>query len=52
MKQPKKLTRNQKELLAKKGLNWKEWMLESEDVVFYTFVHKGNGRKKILPKEG
>ena len=27
MKQPKRLTRNQKELLEKKGFNWHEWLL-------------------------
>lgn len=52
MKQPKKLTRNQKELLAKSKLNWREWMLLREDQRFYTFIHKGNGRRKILVKEG
>lgn len=40
MKQPKRLTRNQKELLKKKGLNWKEWMLLEETTISYVFVHK------------
>ena len=31
MKQPKKLTRNQKELLVKKGMNPDDYMLHSED---------------------
>jgi len=31
MKQPKKLTRNQKEILAKKGMNPDDYMLHSED---------------------
>ena len=51
MKQPKKLTRNQKEMLTKKGLNWREWSLQSEGLLYYTFVHKKNGRKKIIVKE-
>lgn len=40
MKQPKRLTRNQKELLKKKSLNWKEWMLLEETIISYVFVHK------------
>ena len=31
MKQPKKLTRNQKELLIKNGMNSDDYMLHSED---------------------
>lgn len=31
MKQPKKLTRNQKEILVKKGMNPDDYMLHSED---------------------
>ncbi len=30
MKQPKKLTRDQKECLAGHGLNWRDWMLVEE----------------------
>lgn len=40
MKQPKKLTRNQKEVLKKKGLNWNDFMLLSEDKDTFTVIAK------------
>lgn len=40
MKQGKKLTRQQKELLNRKGYNWKEWLYSSEDEQAICFVHK------------
>ena len=40
MKQPKKLTRNQKERLRAEGLNEKEFMLLSEDNNSFTVIAK------------
>ena len=40
MKQPKKLTRNQKEVLKKNGLNWNSFMLLSEDKDTFTVISK------------
>lgn len=40
MKQPKKLTRNQKEILRKNGLNWNDYMLLSEDKDTFTVISK------------
>ena len=40
MKQPKKLTRNQKEVLKKDGLDWNSFMLLSEDKDTFTVISK------------
>lgn len=51
MKQPKKLTRNQKEILRKNGLDWNDYMLLSEDKDTFTVISKkGNehGNKEQL----
>ncbi len=40
MKQPKKLTRNQKEILRKNGLDWNNFMLLSEDKDTFTVISK------------
>lgn len=40
MKQPKKLTRNQKEILRKNGLDWNDYMLLSEDKDTFTVISK------------
>lgn len=40
MKQPKKLTRTQKEFLSKKKLNAKEYMLLEETDDTYLFIQK------------
>lgn len=40
MKQPKKLTRDQKVILTKKGLNSKDYMLLSEDNDTFTVISK------------
>ena len=51
MKQPKRLTRNQKELLEKKGFNWHEWLLLDETQEHYKFVQKKTN-KFILVQKG
>jgi hypothetical protein len=50
MKQPKKLLRNQKEILTKKGLNAKEWMLvsDTDDKTSFTIIHKVSNETKII----
>ena len=40
MKQPKKLTRSQKEALRKIGLDWNDYMLLSEDKESFTVIAK------------
>lgn len=40
MKQPKKLTRSQKEILSKKGYDWTKYMFDSEDSICMYFVEK------------
>ena len=52
MKQPKKLTRNQKEILKKKGLDWYDFMLLTEDKDTFTVISKKeneHGRKEQYP---
>ena len=40
MKQPKKLTRSQKEKLRKNGLDWNNYMLLSEDKDTFIVISK------------
>ena len=40
MKQPKKLTFNQKKVLTKNGLNWHNYMLLTEDKETFTIISK------------
>lgn len=40
MKQPKKLTRSQKEFLSKKGLNHVNWMYSHSEDGKFVFVNK------------
>lgn len=44
MKNPKKLTRNQKLFLEEQGLNPKEFLLERKDPESYTFYHIPTGK--------
>lgn len=50
MKQPKKLTLEQKKALKNDGENWKEWMLLSEDNISWCFIHKETQKRKVLFK--
>jgi len=50
LKQPKKLTRTQKELVSKAGLVASNWMLLTEDNISITIVHKSSGNKKVIMK--
>lgn len=40
MKQPKKLTYEQKSCAAAHGLNWKDWMLIKETDFYYKLINK------------
>lgn len=50
MKQPKKLTRAQKQVLREKGLKWENWMLANEDNISWCFIHKKTRKRKVLFK--
>lgn len=51
MKQPKKLTRDQKKLLVDLGLSPKEWMNLFEDDLYLHIVNKNSSDRKIISKE-
>lgn len=51
MKQPKKLTRNQKELVARRGLNWKDWMFVDGCDDYFRIMNKKLGTIKFISKE-
>lgn len=53
MKQPKKLTRQNKVLLEKVGLNQEEWMNLLEDNLYLRIVQKHSGERvvKIIDKK-
>lgn len=53
MKQPKKLTRNQKEILVKKGMNPDDYMLHSEDekeMILYNRKEKKTGSSREVSR--
>lgn len=50
MKQPKRLTYEQKCCLSAHYLNWKDWMLVEETEFYYKIVNKKTGAKKSLDK--
>lgn len=50
MKQPKKLTREQKECLSAHYLNWREWMLVEEREFYYRIINKNTGAMKNVDK--
>ena len=50
MKQPKKLTRDQKKLLVDLGLNPKEWMNLFEDDLYLHIVKNDSSDRKIISK--
>lgn len=53
MKQPKKLTRNQKEVLVKKGMNPDDYMLHSEDekeMILYNKKEKETGGSRKVSR--
>lgn len=50
MKQPKKLTREQKKCVSAHYLNPKNWMLVEETDFYLKIIHKTTGKHKSLDK--
>lgn len=50
MKQPKKLTRNQKECLSAHHLNAENWMLVEETEFYLKIINKQTGARKTVDK--
>lgn len=50
MKQPKKLTRTQKEIVSSHGLKADEWVLVEETDFYYKLINKTSGVKKPVDK--
>lgn len=50
MKQPKKLTRDQKECVFAHGMNPKEWMLVKETEFYLYIIHKKTKQQKSIDK--
>lgn len=50
MKQPKKLTREQKCCLSAHYLNWKDWMLVEETEFYYRIINKKTKMIKSVDK--
>lgn len=48
MKQPKKPTRTQKEVIRSHYLNEKEYMVLRESDFYLTLIHKATGKTKII----
>lgn len=51
MKNPKKLTRDQKKLVSSAGLNPSEWMCLLEDTPYLNIIHKGTLETKIIDRK-
>lgn len=50
MKQPKKLTRSQKEAVSAAHLNASEWMLVEETEFYLKLINKSTNKRKIVDK--
>ncbi len=50
MKQPKKLTREQKEAVSASYLNTNEWMLVEETEFYLKLINKVTNKRKIVDK--
>lgn len=50
MKQPKRLTRDQKSCLAAHSLDWTEWMLLEETDLYLRVINKSNKVVKDVEK--
>lgn len=50
MKQPKRLTREQKQVVSAHRLNPNNWMLVEETDFYYKLINKETGRKKSVDK--
>lgn len=51
MKQGKRTTRKQRELLSKHGYDWTEWLFHTEDDLAYCFVSKKGNEIIWVSKE-
>lgn len=57
MKQPKKLTREQKMAVSTAGLNAENWMLVDKSEFYLKIIHKASGKTRridryAIPKKG
>lgn len=50
MKQGKRLTRNQKEIVSNNGLMTDDWMFVKETDSYLTVINKHDGKQKIIDK--
>lgn len=50
MKQGKRLTRNQKEIVSNNGLKADDWMFVKETDSYLTVINKHDGKQKMLDK--
>lgn len=50
MKQPKKPTRAQKEIMKSAGLDWRNWSVAEEVVDQLTLISKKSGRRRTIYK--
>ena len=50
MKQPKALTRSEKEAVTAYGLNPRHWMKQTDGDIYITIIHKDKGTTKIIDK--
>lgn len=51
MKQPKKLTREQKKVLSKRGLDWADWALVEENIDILKIINKKTGEIKEIERK-
>ena len=51
MKQPKAPTRDQKEIISRNGLNWKEYSIIEEWETKLILYHKPTGSRKAISKK-
>ena len=50
MKQPKRLTRDQKVILSAQGLVADNYMLDKETEFYLVVVHKSTGKSRLIDK--
>lgn len=50
MKQPKKLTREQKQIVSNHYLNPQNWMLVKESEFYLTIIHKESNNIRIIDR--
>lgn len=50
MKQPKRLTRQQKQIVTANGLNAGNWMLAEETDFYLKLINKETGKKRAVDK--